>query len=55
MDIPETNIINANLLKNAQEDILSKEEYVFQIMIIIIALPIVITMESHAFATQDLP
>jgi hypothetical protein len=67
MDIPETKITNVNLLKHvlimqsleqedvyAQEDILSKGEDVYQIMIIIIVLLTVITMESHAFATEDL-
>jgi hypothetical protein len=38
----------------AQEDILSKGEDVYQIMIIIIVLLTVISMESHAFATEDL-
>jgi hypothetical protein len=67
MDIPETKITNVNLLKHvlimqsleqedvsAQEDILSKGEDVYQIMIIIIVLLTVISMESHAFATEDL-
>jgi hypothetical protein len=67
MDIPETKITNVNLLKHvlimqsleqedvyAQEDILPKGEDVYQIMIIIIVLLTVITMESHAFATEDL-